>query len=936
MHNHRTHQQRERLSRMLRLPLAVLLTVPALSFAAAAIGSPTPAAAAEDFLNVLPSSEITAEWSNISGNVGTVPMPNCGSINIAPQSNLGNNNSTWTVTSQIGSGSTVFVGQEWTVRGQIDTQVPFKGTFGNDGPDPLNLDLIPQGPVVNGAAPVADQVGAFGGPYKGGDGDTGPVAARGAWGYKFDANSNPKAASSAGDGADAIVTVTLKATGPGEISMKRFKVTGHDGTPKAGPVDCEIYLGWYWNVIEMQDPIANLDFATTDASYPPIVPGDRTTGRHGVIVDVLANDDDPNENFGCDGQCGIDPDPDVRIASWDANRMNCGDPNLNGKIPTVANFNSLSSGPCTVYPALDAEVYDEASYTMVQRSGLRTAESSVLVTVVTNQPPTVNTAEDAVQAGDNFLASLTPFHDDFENDPVTCVAESLVLAPLTGGVSASIDEDCKLSWNDLNTSNYTGLITLTYRACDSHATLQNIPRGAKYDQHFSDAAKDDLSATTTRRCAIGKVELTREAVAPAFGLPITAVNDYDVLDRPYSSDGILPFHLDIDVKANDASFAGANNISVQLYGGQYPPSQAGVGVVGNRLQVASTDASPNMLTIGYRICGDFPNLGGAQRCATAKAIITIRGNKEPVTADDLFGVTSKALSARQVAGNDFDPENEGAMTCSTSNHPSSPANAFDSVQVSSDCTITFDAADAFTGDATIEYNICDNHKLADPLWERTTAPGYGTFGAVVGGPASRCAPGLARFTFKNFVIALPPAVEAVPNLPICVDDAFQVKSNTMVAVDVLANDSDLGQNNQPGVLSLPPPAEETTSQDGQISSSGGKIQYTPKAGFTGVDTANYNGLDSDGNGCSAVIRFTVVTDTDGDGIPDAIDPDANGDGIPDAQQQPSNPQMPGDSQLPATGSNTGQATGIAIYTMLLGLGLVTIAGRRRSSTTAKG
>ncbi|MEO6123334.1 MAG: Ig-like domain-containing protein [Ilumatobacteraceae bacterium] len=929
MYDHTNHRRRKRLSRLLRPLLAVLVTAPTLGFGAAAlVGNPTAAVAAEDFVNILPPSSAQVEFSNLDGDIGPIPMPDCGSRNVAPQSTFNGSLSEWDITSEIGSGSTVFVGQEWTVTGGIRTTAMNEGTLGNDGADPLNLDLIPQGPVESGAAPVGSEYPG-GGPntYHPGPGATGPKAARGAWGYAFDQNSNLEWNVFGGDGTNAIVTVTLRANAVGEIQMKKFDVTGHDGTPTAGAVDCQIDLNWYWKVIEIEDPIAKLDFVTTDASYEPVVAGyDRTTGRHGVWVDVLANDDDPNENYGCDGECGIDPDEDIRIQSWGTG-LDCGDDNLNGVIPTVANFDSLPIGPCLYTPTPGAENHEEVSYTMVQRSGLRTATSSVLTTLINNFPPTINDAEGELTAGDQYVFQFGGFVDEPDaNENATCMTDSVQVTPVIASLTVSIDPNCQVTWETADNENFVGAATLTYVACDLHSTLSDAAlgaaRGPNYSLHVSDPAKNDLSATTTRRCATGKAVFDVKAPGPLLAPPFQAVNDYDVLDRAYPDDGIGPFHLDIDVALNDVSFAGATNVTVGPYGGGYPPSMVIITYQNKRIQVTSTATTPKVLTIGYRICGTF----GAQgtRCATAKVIITVIHNLAPIAQDDLFGVTPKAPSQRDVKANDLDPEDGVELTCDTDNHPwgpKQPVPAFDAVDVSADCVVSFDAADDFTGDAYIEYQVCDAHILATPKWARSQQNGgYGPLNTPPGLPAHRCTPGLARFTFTDYKLVLPPAVEVVPNVPTCVADAFQTKADTAAVVNVLANDSDLTQENQPGALTLPPPAEEVTTQGGFIAVVGDQLQYTPKPGFTGVDAGNYNVLDSDGNGCSAVVTFTVILDNDNDGIPDVL-----------PQPQPTDPTVPPGGQLPATGSSTGPTAAIAFGALVLGLGLVVLASRRRRS-----
>lgn len=204
-------------------------------------------------------------------------------------------------------GSVVDVGDEWIVRGEV---VGVTANNGNNGPDPLNLRLPMQGPV----APVGPVVGEVdfgpGEVLHGGDGFTGPIGQLGNFGFEFDQNSNPGVAES-GDGAMVRITITVRATAPGVVTLDHMDVFGYNETPTASEFDCDFEVGWSWTVDDPDDPpISGLDQARTDSRYPLEAFDDANGGGHGIDIDVLSNDNDP-EVAGGPG----DTD-EVRIHDW--------------------------------------------------------------------------------------------------------------------------------------------------------------------------------------------------------------------------------------------------------------------------------------------------------------------------------------------------------------------------------------------------------------------------------------------------------------------------------------------------------------------------------------------------------------------------------------------------------------------------------------------
>jgi cysteine-rich repeat protein len=92
------------------------------------------------------------------------------------------------------------------------------------------------------------------------------------------------------------------------------------------------------------------------------------------------------------------------------------------------------------------------------------------------------------------------------------------------------------------------------------------------------------------------------------------------------------------------------------------------------------------------------------------------------------------------------------------------------------------------------------------------------------------------------------------NPPIAVDDFETTDQDTPVEVDVLANDSDPDGNLDPtSVVVTSPPSNGTYSVNGTT----GAITYTPNAGFTGVDTLEYEVCDTLGLCDTALVTIYV-------------------------------------------------------------------------------
>jgi len=157
------------------------------------------------------------------------------------------------------------------------------------------------------------------------------------------------------------------------------------------------------------------------------------------------------------------------------------------------------------------------------------------------------------------------------------------------------------------------------------------------------------------------------------------------------------------------------------------------------------------------------------------------------------------------------------------------------------------------------------------------------------------------------------ATVTIDVLPIvdAIDDAVATTEDTLVTIDVLANDNDLPTS---GTFTTTDPTNGTVVIDDNSTPdpSDDNVTYTPTTAYVGVDTFTYTICDSLGNCSTATVTIVVtdaldldadndgildsfedlnldndndpsteITDSDSDGIADYLDIDSDDDGIPD-------------------------------------------------------
>ena len=825
---------------------------------------------------LLPPS--TREAINISNpSPPRVPIPQCGSRNIDGRLTF-ENRGKWTVTSSVGAGSTMYVGTTWQVEALIDVWAARVGGIGNNGPDPLRLVLPPSGPVKNVGLPQ----GFYDPVHNRGAGSVGAVGNFGPFGYRFDANSNPKwcfdvNCGDAGDGAYARLTITLEATAPGIIRLDEFQVSGYDDTPIAGSFACALPLNWSWNVIAPPPPTVNPESVTVDARYALVHPDDRNGGTRRINIDVLANDDDPNVPGG-PGDLA-----QVRLASWQTTSamggiVNCGAPALNNA-PASTPFSELATGPCLYEPPLDYEGPDAFSYTVRSVSGTQQSTAAGII-VRPNRAPTVTNLAFGTAVNTPATFNLAAGVSDLDGDPISCSLVGGPTPPAAGQVT--IAADCStLEW--VNTQpGFTGTVSVDYRVCDAHPLLVepdlgvNVTRTPNYTVGIG--APSDLNATTGRRCSQATASIT---ILPGLIIPPVGVVDVDRVDAGYAADGIGPYTIRIPVLDNDFDGNGPDPAIGQIDGEDIltgfeilvgpDPTQGTASIDGDRVVFTPAEGFSGAVEMTYRICEnpvlqtppyfddpDTPLIDeGLPYCGLGTINIDVIGNAPPDAQPDLLTVGhDEAISGADLAANDTDPEGT-ALVCVAATPVVSSPELVASLSIDEDCRLDFEPVNGVEGEVSFQYEVCDSHLLSLPSYP---AVPYGQDGRTPGQPAPRCTSGDVT------IIILGPGQEYVDPLdgdppPVCVDDSASAVVGQTVQIFVTANDSDLDDQGMPGPVILTGPIAEppfTTPQGATagMNPEGTALLYQPVS--AGVDVFQYTARDAVGQGCLATVRVDVA------------------------------------------------------------------------------
>jgi VCBS repeat-containing protein len=581
---------------------------------------------------------------------------------------------------------------------------------------------------------------------------------------------------------------------------------------------------------------ATVDITVDPVNDPPSAADDSDTVDEdaSVTVDVLGNDSDIDD--------GLDP-ASVTVLSGPSNGSTSVNPD----------------GSIDYAPETDFFGSDSFSYQVCDLAGACDSATVDITVDPVNDPP--NAADDVVAADQNSTTTIDVQANDGDIDGDALVT-TLTSSPSHG--SATVNPDGTVDYTP--DTGYLGSDSFTYQVCDP-----------------------------SLECADAVVFITVSDLPE----PPDAVDDTATV----AEDGSVT----VDVLANDSDPEGdIDAISVTVV---TPPANGIITVNPD----GSIDYDPNPDFTGtdsfvYQVCDSTPVPLGPL-CSTATVDLTVTPvNDPPVALNDSDAVDEDSSVTVDVLGNDSDVD-DGIDAASVS-VTSSPTHG--TTSVNPDGTIDYTPDADFAGSDSFSYQVCDfagacdsatvditvndvndppvarddsdtvdedssvsvdvlgNDNDIDDGLDPTSvtvigAPGNGTTSVNPDGSidytpdADYFGPDSFPYRVCDFAGACDTAtvditVDAVNDPPSAADDSALVNEDAgPVAVDVMANDSDVDSALDPSSVSVTGgPSNGTASVNPD-----GTIDYTPDPDFSGTDTFTYQVCDVDGDCASATVTVTV-------------------------------------------------------------------------------
>ncbi len=442
---------------------------------------------------------------------------------------------------------------------------------------------------------------------------------------------------------------------------------------------------------------------------------------------------------------------------------------------------------------------------------------------------------------DNDSASLA-----IDDVTVTEGGDLVFTVSLTGDVQGGVSVDYASSDNTaVAGSDYTSVSgTLNFTGTDGET------------QTITVSTTDDTLVEPTEDFTITLSNTTPSSVtiSDATGIGTITDNDADVQDDTASTDEDTS--VTIDVLAND-TYGSDDTVSVVAAS---DPANGTVTIEADGTITYVPDPDFNGVdTFAYTV--EVTHSDGSVTTETSTVTVTVNPVQD---AQDDTAVTDQDTPVTiDVLANDTFNASSTVAVISTSN----PSNG--NVTIETDGTVTYTPNAGFTGTDSFTYTVQVTHADGSTTTETATVT---------------------------------VTVNAGLNAE---DDVATTDENVAVTIDVLANDVNVPTN---GTLTVTAPANGTVviNDNGTPSDpSDDTVTYTPNADYSGTDTFTYTICDTSSNCDTATVVITVNPvnnmDTDGDGVPDAVDIDDDNDGILDVDEDLN---MDGDDDPSTTPTDT--------------------------------
>jgi len=539
-----------------------------------------------------------------------------------------------------------------------------------------------------------------------------------------------------------------------------------------------------------------------------------TTEDNAVVIDVLANDTDP------DGDS-------LSVTAVSAARSGQAVVNANGTL--------------TYTPAAGFSGQDSFSYTVTDGTASATANVSVSVGSVNDTPVAVDDAA-STSEGAAVRVAVLDNDSDSDGDRLTVAVSS---APANGtavaqGASILYTPEVGFSGTDQfiytatdpDGESATATVTINVSSVnqapiatnDVRITEEGDPVSITVLDNDTDPDGDRLSIDIITQPSNGTARVqgnNRIIYSPASGFSGIDSFVYQVSDgngatanatvevtvtgnngNPTANNDAVStpegVAISIDVLANDTD-PDADTLTLSLV---TAPSNGTAALVSGLISYQPAAGFSGADSLVYGI--DDGN-GGA---ATATVNITVSSvNTTPVATADVASTDAATAVTIAVLGNDVDGDGD-TLTISSVSTPSGGAAVINGAAIVYTPTAGFSGADTFT------------YQISDP--DGATASATVTVNVAAGNTA-----------------------------PVAVNDTANTNAATPVSIAVLANDTD-PDGDALTISSVSAPA------GGNAVINGATIDYTPAVAFSGTDTFTYQITDPDGATASASVTVSVA------------------------------------------------------------------------------
>ena len=665
-------------------------------------------------------------------------------------------------------------------------------------------------------------------------------------GLSFVVVSGPAKGTLSGSGGSLIYTPSLNANG-----MDSFTYLVTD---RGDPDGCSVLVAPCAS--PASSGVATVTLQIAPVNDPPVAVADAVTTAEdtSVSVPVLANDSDPDGDSLSVTAVG-DPAHGTVSLAVDGTVAYTPAPDYNGPDSftyTVSDGNGGSASASVavdVTPVNDPPIARNDSATVLE-------DGSVLVDALAN-----DSAGPANEAGQTLsFASVgvplhgtvtveagklryTPAPDSNGLDAFTyTVSDGSLSAVATVSVVVVPVNDPPVAADDLATVAEDGATLIAVLANDTPGppneaaqTLSLVAAGQP--AHGSVSIEGDKVRYTPQPDYFGTDSFTYttsdgELTASAtVSVTVTEVNDPPVATPDaavVAEDGSVL----VDALANDTPGPANESGQTLVLAAVGAPAHGTTAIENGKLQYTPAADYNGADSFTYTVCDNGTTAGAPDgRCANSTvAITTTEVNDAPVVAAHAATVAEDgSVLVAVAAGDSPGPADESGQTLALT----STGGAAHGTVALENGKIRYTPSPDYNGSDLFTYTICDN-------------------GTTAGVSDPRCSTGMVDVT-----------VTEVNDAPRAVDDAASVDEGGTVLIDALANDT-AGPSNESGqTLAI---SAVSAPSHGAAAIEGGKLRYTPAAGYTGTDSFGYTACDNGTSGgtadprcASAAVTVEVAT-----------------------------------------------------------------------------